>query len=165
MAYTLEQLSADIREALVAGKRAMCKLASKVLLDQEFIAKHLTAEQCRPRKVLYEGGSGAGLLRLRPCLRKRGARRAPLRTAPVGRFTAWAEPATRTTNVKDCSLRWVRRKSFDLWPRFYQLCSGHCTTTSGVPTHKLAMIGSLPSPQPSWSLVWQSGLGTTSLMF
>lgn len=31
----------------------MCKLVSKVLLDREFIAKHLTAEQCRPRKVLY----------------------------------------------------------------------------------------------------------------
>ena len=27
---------------------------SKALLDQEFVAKHLTAEQCRPRKVLYE---------------------------------------------------------------------------------------------------------------
>ncbi len=27
---------------------------SKVLLDDEFVAKHLTAEQCRPRKVLYE---------------------------------------------------------------------------------------------------------------
>jgi hypothetical protein len=59
MAYTLEQLSADIREALkadsgIAGKRAVCKLVSKILLDQEFIAKHLTAEQCRPRKVLYE---------------------------------------------------------------------------------------------------------------
>ena len=59
MAYTLEQLSADIREALkahsgIAGKQAVCKLVSKVLLDQEFIAKHLTAEQCHPRKVLYE---------------------------------------------------------------------------------------------------------------
>ena len=59
MSYSLEQLSADIRKALkedsgVAGKQAVCKLVSKVLLDQEFIAKHLTAEQCRPRKVLYE---------------------------------------------------------------------------------------------------------------
>jgi hypothetical protein len=59
MSYTLEQLSADIRNTLkadagVAGKQAVCKLLSKVLLDQEFIAKHLTAEQCRPRKVLYE---------------------------------------------------------------------------------------------------------------
>jgi hypothetical protein len=59
MSYTLEQLSADIRKTLkadagVAGKQAVCKLVSKVLLDQEFIARHLTAEQCRPRKVLYE---------------------------------------------------------------------------------------------------------------
>ena len=59
MPYTLEQLSADIRSALkadsgAAGKQAVCKLVSKVLLDQEFIAEHLTAEQCRPRKVLYE---------------------------------------------------------------------------------------------------------------
>jgi hypothetical protein len=59
MPYTLEQLSADIRTALTAdagpaGKQAVCKLVSKVLLDQDFIARHLTAEQCRPRKVLYE---------------------------------------------------------------------------------------------------------------
>jgi hypothetical protein len=51
-------LNADIREALkadsgIAGERAVCKLVSKVLLDREFIAKHLTSEQCRPRKVLY----------------------------------------------------------------------------------------------------------------
>src|SRR5579864_1736650 len=59
MSYTLEQLSADIRKALkadsgIAGKREVCTLVSRVLLDQEFIAKHLTAEQCRPRRVLYE---------------------------------------------------------------------------------------------------------------
>jgi hypothetical protein len=59
MTYTLEQLSADIREILkadsgAAGKQSVCELVSKVLLDQEFVAKHLTAEQCRPRKVLYE---------------------------------------------------------------------------------------------------------------
>ena len=59
MAYTLEQLSSDIRDALKAdlgpsGKQAVCGLVSKVLLDKEFIAQHLTAEQCRPRKVLYE---------------------------------------------------------------------------------------------------------------
>jgi hypothetical protein len=59
MSYTLEQLSAEIRTALkadsgVAGKQAVCGLVSKALNDQEFIAKHLTAEQCRPRKVLYE---------------------------------------------------------------------------------------------------------------
>src|ERR1700722_879990 len=59
VAYTLEQLSTDIREILkadagAAGKQSVCKLVSKVLLDQEFVARHLTAEQCRPRKVLYE---------------------------------------------------------------------------------------------------------------
>ena len=59
MSYTLEQLSAEIRNILkadsgVAGKQAVCSLVSKALTDQEFIAKHLTAEQCRPRKVLYE---------------------------------------------------------------------------------------------------------------
>jgi len=59
MAYTLEQLSADIRNALKkdsgkGGKNAICKLVSKALLDEEFVARHLTADQCRPRKVLYE---------------------------------------------------------------------------------------------------------------
>jgi hypothetical protein len=59
MAYTLEQLSTDIRQALkadsgTAGKEAVCGLVSKVLLDEEFVARHLTVEQCRPRKVLFE---------------------------------------------------------------------------------------------------------------
>jgi hypothetical protein len=59
MPYTLEQLSADIRNTLkadagIAGKQKVCKLVSRALLDQEFVAQHLTAEQCRPRKVLYE---------------------------------------------------------------------------------------------------------------
>ena len=59
MTYTLEQLSDDIRAALKAdsgagGKEAVCKLVSKVLLDKEFVDKHLTQEQCKPRKVLYE---------------------------------------------------------------------------------------------------------------
>jgi predicted metal-dependent enzyme (double-stranded beta helix superfamily) len=59
MTYTLEQLSADIRAALkadpgTAGKQAVCKLVSKVLRDQDFIAKHLNAADCKPRKVLYE---------------------------------------------------------------------------------------------------------------
>ncbi len=59
MAYTLEQLSADIRNTLkadsgAAGKQQVCEFVSKALLDSEFIAEHLTAEQCRPRKVLYE---------------------------------------------------------------------------------------------------------------
>lgn len=59
MAYTLEQLASDIRGALKKdpspkGKEVVAKLVSKALVDQEFIAKHLTAEQCKPRKVLYE---------------------------------------------------------------------------------------------------------------
>ncbi len=59
MAYTLEQLSAEIRGALkadpsAAGKQAVCAAVSKALVDQDFIARHLTADQCRPRKVLYE---------------------------------------------------------------------------------------------------------------
>jgi hypothetical protein len=56
MAYTLEQLSADIRQTLKtdagpAGKQAVCALVSKVLLDREFVAQHLTADQRQPRKV------------------------------------------------------------------------------------------------------------------
>ncbi len=59
MAYTLEQLSADIRAALKsdpgpAGKQAVCAAVGKALRDADFIARHLTADQCRPRKVLYE---------------------------------------------------------------------------------------------------------------
>jgi hypothetical protein len=59
MAYTLEQLSSDIRAALKAdsglgGKEAVCGLVSKALRDEAFVAQHLTAEQCKPRKVLYE---------------------------------------------------------------------------------------------------------------
>ena len=59
MTYTLEQLSSDIKAALKAdpgtgGKHAVCKLVSKVLRDQDFIAKHLNAANCKPRKVLYE---------------------------------------------------------------------------------------------------------------
>jgi hypothetical protein len=49
MAYTLEQLSADIRHALKAdagpaGKQAVCALVSKVLLDKEFVSQHVTAD-------------------------------------------------------------------------------------------------------------------------
>ena len=59
MAYTLEQLSGDIRTALkadpgVGGKQAVVKLVAKVLLDKDFVDKHLRAEDCKPRKVLYE---------------------------------------------------------------------------------------------------------------
>ena len=56
---TLDQLAIDIKAALAAdpgrgGKEAVCKLVSKVLLDKAFVAQHLTPEQCKPRKVLYE---------------------------------------------------------------------------------------------------------------
>jgi hypothetical protein len=59
MTYTLEQLATDIKTALKAnpgktGKDEVCKLVSRVCLDKEFIARHLTQEQCKPRKVLYE---------------------------------------------------------------------------------------------------------------
>jgi hypothetical protein len=59
MGYTLEQLAADIRTTLEAdpghaGKEKVCALVSKALLDKELVGKHLTAEQCKPRKVLYE---------------------------------------------------------------------------------------------------------------
>lgn len=59
MAITLEQLSTDIRAALKAdagpaGKQAICRIVETVLRDEDFVARHLTAEQCKPRKVLYE---------------------------------------------------------------------------------------------------------------
>ena len=59
MSYTLEQLASDIRMTLKkdagpSGKTKVCEHVSKALLDQAFIAKHLTAENCAPRKVLFE---------------------------------------------------------------------------------------------------------------
>lgn len=59
MPYTLDRLSTDIRNALkadpgIGGKRAVAKLVSNALRDDAFVATHLTPEQCRPRKVLYE---------------------------------------------------------------------------------------------------------------
>jgi hypothetical protein len=59
MAYTIEQLGADIRKALKEdfgprGKQAACIPLSKALLDEELVARHLTPQECRPRKVLYE---------------------------------------------------------------------------------------------------------------
>jgi hypothetical protein len=59
MATTLEQLGTDIRAALKAdagpaGKQAICGIVAKVLRDEDFIARHLRAEECKPRKVLYE---------------------------------------------------------------------------------------------------------------
>ena len=59
MAYTLQDLSADIRDVLSAeqseeGKRKICDLVSRAMLDADFVTTHLTEDQCRPRKVLYE---------------------------------------------------------------------------------------------------------------
>jgi hypothetical protein len=59
MTYTLEQLATDIKAALKSdpgkgGKEAVCKLVSRVCLDKDFIARHLTPENCKPRRVLYE---------------------------------------------------------------------------------------------------------------
>ncbi len=59
MSYTLEQLSQDIRATLKAhpgpaGKQKICKFVSKALLDKEFVARHVTPDVCKPRKVLYE---------------------------------------------------------------------------------------------------------------
>lgn len=59
MPYTLEQLSQDIRKALKedagpGGKKKVCELLSRALLDKELVARHVTADQCKPRKVLYQ---------------------------------------------------------------------------------------------------------------
>jgi len=59
MSYTLEELSRDIHDALAAdpgpdGKAAVCRHVSKALVDKAFVATHLTEDQCKPRKVLYE---------------------------------------------------------------------------------------------------------------
>lgn len=59
MAYTLGQFSEDIRSTLQAdpgvdGQQRVLEHLTKALLDDEFVDKHLTAEECRPRKVLYE---------------------------------------------------------------------------------------------------------------
>jgi hypothetical protein len=59
MSYTLEQLSQDVRKALKedpgpAGKKKVCEHLSRALLDKELVARHVTADQCKPRKVLYQ---------------------------------------------------------------------------------------------------------------
>lgn len=59
MAYTLEQLASDVREALEAdpspqGKQKVLEHLSRALLDKDLVARHVTAENCKPRKVLYE---------------------------------------------------------------------------------------------------------------
>lgn len=59
MSYTLEQLSQDVRKALKedpgpGGKKEICEHLFRALLDKEIIARHVTADQCKPRKVLYQ---------------------------------------------------------------------------------------------------------------
>jgi hypothetical protein len=61
MAYSLNQLAADIRETLKAGsgpgaKQKVCGYVSKSLTDQAFVATHLKdrAPGAHPREVLYE---------------------------------------------------------------------------------------------------------------
>lgn len=59
MAYTLGQFSADIRSTLeadpgVGGQQGILELLTKALLDDGFVEEHLKAEECRPRKILYE---------------------------------------------------------------------------------------------------------------
>jgi len=59
MAYTLEQLSRDVREALKSdpgpgGKAKVCEHLSRALRDKELVAQHVSAETCKPRRVLYE---------------------------------------------------------------------------------------------------------------
>lgn len=59
MAYTLEQLSQDVRQALKsdpgsAGKQKVLEHLSRALRDKELVERHVTADQCKPRKVLYE---------------------------------------------------------------------------------------------------------------
>jgi hypothetical protein len=59
MGYTLEQLSKDIRDVLKAddtdmGRQKVCGLVSKAMKDKSFVDTHITADQCKPRKVLYE---------------------------------------------------------------------------------------------------------------
>jgi hypothetical protein len=59
MSYSLEQLSQDVRKALQAdpgpgGKEKVCEHLSRALLDKDLVARHVTADLCKPRKVLFE---------------------------------------------------------------------------------------------------------------
>jgi hypothetical protein len=61
MSYTLEQLAADIRNALTAdpgpaGKAAICRKVSQALNDATFLATHLKerAAGANPREILYQ---------------------------------------------------------------------------------------------------------------
>ena len=59
MAYTLEQLCADIRTTLEAdstspGREAVRAHVGKALRDAAFVDRHITKADCKPRKVLFE---------------------------------------------------------------------------------------------------------------
>ena len=59
MAYTLEQLNADIRATLKAdagpaGRKAVVPFVARALRDAAFVAAHIRPEDCKPRKVLFE---------------------------------------------------------------------------------------------------------------
>jgi hypothetical protein len=61
MAETLEQLARDIKHALrshpgIEGRKMVCERLSRTLLDEEFVARHLSARApgAHPREVLYE---------------------------------------------------------------------------------------------------------------
>jgi len=59
MSYTLEQLSQDVRNALKGdpgpdGKKKICEALSRALRDKELITSYVNADDCKPRKVLYE---------------------------------------------------------------------------------------------------------------
>jgi hypothetical protein len=80
MTETLEQLSRDIRNALkadagIAGKKAICGLVSKVLLDQDFIARHLTADSASHARCCTRIPSWASAFAAMCMRRRRTARR------------------------------------------------------------------------------------------
>jgi predicted metal-dependent enzyme (double-stranded beta helix superfamily) len=59
MTYSLEQFGLDIRSQLnadpgVEGLQRILEFVRKALLDDAFVETHIKAEECQPRKVLYE---------------------------------------------------------------------------------------------------------------
>ena len=61
MSYTLKELAADIHHELAgdpgpSGKAAVCRLVSRALTDQDFVASHLKDRPAGsdPREILYE---------------------------------------------------------------------------------------------------------------
>ena len=59
MAYTLDQIVADCRAALIkdkgaTGRNAVRKFVELACLDDDFVSTHLGPENDKPRQVLYE---------------------------------------------------------------------------------------------------------------